>query len=41
MSQLFQKSKDIRYTKLYFTIQFTEDTHAAKAKSFCDSRWDW
>ena len=32
MSQLFQKSKDIRYTKLYFTIQFTEDTMLPKQK---------
>ena len=32
MSQLFQKSKDIRYTKLYFTIQFTEDTVLPKQK---------
>lgn len=32
MSQLFQESKDIRYTKLYFTMQFTEDTMLPKQK---------
>ena len=32
MSQLLIKSQDIRYTKLTFTIEFTEDTMLPKQK---------
>ena len=32
MSQLLIKSQDIRYTKLTFVVQFTEDTMLPKQK---------
>ena len=33
MSQLLIKSQDIRYTKLIFVVQFTEDTMLPKQKA--------
>lgn len=40
MSQLLIKSQDIRYTKLTFVVQFTEDTMLPKQKVSAYSRWN-